>query len=335
MKLKITSWNVAHLERLLKNDLNTNENRRRDAVLDELKEISPDIICLLEGPKGETGIEKITKNLLSSKWHAVKAFDGNYATKGEQWIWFLVKKDYKNFSSLLPVNTWDSIVGKFWKCHFWGDFIEKNHSHYRHPQVLVFNYNGFRVEFIGLHLKSKFVNSGESMWKAGGEKKQDFIRQTLSARIKLTTEAANVRAYIDSKFEQVENPAVFVLGDLNDGPGKEYFEEKFLFFDLISNIQGDIFFASRFLNHSLFDYPDHLRWSVNFKDFVDPERNPHILLDHILFTQGLVDKTNPWVIDEKAGKIEHEIHDLINVSLPKAAKTSDHKPVSVIINVSN
>jgi hypothetical protein len=155
--------------------------------------------------------------------------------------------------------------------------------------VLVLNWQGLQVEFIGLHLRSKFVNQGERMWRAGGEDQQRFIREVLTARIKMTTEGTNVRAYIDAKFLQTRNPAIFVLGDFNDGPGKEYFEERYLFFDLVSNLQGDVLFASRFLNHPLFDYPDELRWSVQFDDFVDPNRDPQILLDHILFTQPLVD----------------------------------------------
>lgn len=332
MKLKITSWNIEHLDRLLKSNLSNNEKKRRDAIVDEIEGVNPDILCILEGPKGEASIDKIANNLLSCKWKAVKAADGEYATKGEQWIWFLVRKDYKNISSLLPITTWDSLVGKSWKYYYWGEFTEKRHSHYRHPQVLVFDWDGFRVEFIGLHLKSKFVMSGKSKWDAGGTKREDFIREALSARIKLTTEAINVRQYIDTKFMQSANPALFVMGDLNDGPGKEFFEEKFLFFDLISNIQGDIFFAKRFLNHALFDYPEELRWSVYFEDFIDPNRDPHILLDHILFTQGLVDDSNPWIINEHAGKIEHEVHDLINTTLPNAAKTSDHKPESIIVD---
>jgi hypothetical protein len=172
---------------------------------------------------------------------------------------------------------------------------------------------------------------------SGISPRQDFINKALQARIKMATEASNVRAYIDAKFNQIENPPIVLLGDFNDGPGKEYFEEKYLFFDLLSNIQGDVFFATKFLNHALFDYPDHLRWTVNFKDFVVeegyPERDPHILLDHILFTQGLVNGSLPWNIDAHAGKVEHEIHDLINATLPESAKTSDHKPISLKINV--
>jgi endonuclease/exonuclease/phosphatase family metal-dependent hydrolase len=333
--VKITSWNVEHLDRLTKPNLSVNQQKRRDAVVQEIQDLSPDILLLLEGPEGEGGIDKVSNELLGGDWVPVKASDAEYATKGNQWIWFLVRKNLANKTSLLPIATWDAFAEESWKCNFWGEFDGKVHRHYRHPQVLVFDWNGLRVEFIGLHLKSKFVNGGKSMWNAGGEERKEFIRGALTARIKLTTEATNVRKYIDKKFEQVEKPAIFVMGDLNDGPGKEYFEERFLFFDLISNIQGDVFFATRFLNHALFDFPDELRWTVDFEDFVKggdiAERDPHILLDHIMFTQGLVDGSLSWKINEHAGMVEHEVHDLINAPLPGQAKTSDHKPVSVTV----
>lgn len=210
---------------------------------------------------------------------------------------------------------------------------EITHSHYRHPQVLVLDTGALRVELIGLHLKSKFVNQGESKWNGTPQQREDFIKEALEARVKLTTEAANVRRYVDRKFEQVENPAIFVMGDFNDGPGKEFFEERYLFFDLLSNIQGDVFFARRFLNHALFDAQADLRWTVDFQDYVDPNRDPHILLDHIMFTQGLTDGSLPWEIQPHAGLVEHEVHELINAPLPAAAKTSNHRPVSVRVTV--
>lgn len=329
--IKITSWNVEHMERLAQPDLSASVRRRRDAVVQELRALAPDILCLLEGPKGEAAIDSVASDLLGGEWVPVKAQSGAYATLGSQWIWFLVRPPLAERCSLLPVATWDAFAGGSWPCHLWGEFDAIQHRHYRHPQVLVLDWNGFRVEFIGLHLKSKFVNQGERMWQAGGDDQREFIREALRARVKLTTEASNVRAYIDAKFQQSVEPAIFVLGDLNDGPGKEYFEDQFLFFDLISNIQGDIFAARRFLNHALFDFPDELRWTVQFEDFVDPARNPRILLDHILFTQGLVSGALPWRIDARAGLVEHEIHDLVNASLPLSLKTSDHKPVSVVV----
>jgi hypothetical protein len=327
--MKIASWNVAHLDRLIQPNLSMALQRRKQGVIEEIQALDADVLCILEGPKGETAIDQIATNLLGGSYVAVKASDGEYATLGTQWIWFLVKAALAPNCSLLPTSTWDEFTGANWKVNLWGEFEEKTHKHYRHPQVLVCDWNGQRIEFIGLHLKSKFVNTGESKWNAGGAAREEFIREALTARIKLTTEASNVRDYIDAKFRQVPNPAIFVMGDLNDGPGKEWFEQQFLFFDLISNIQGDIFSASRFLNHALFDFADDLRWSVFFEDFVEPTRDPHILLDHILFTQGLVNGSLPWKINEGAGKVEHELHELVNASLPNASKTSDHRPVSV------
>jgi hypothetical protein len=329
--IKIVSWNICDLGRLAKESLNQTQQKRKEAIIREIQDLSPDILCILEGPKSEDRIDLVSNGWLKGEWVPVKAGDGEYATLGEQWIWFLARNKYSDRVSLLPVGTWDAFAGSSWKYHLWGQFEEKTHKHYRHPQVLILDWNGLRVEFIGLHLKSKFINGGEGMWKAGGQQQQDFVREALTARIEMTTEATNVRNYIDAKFKQVENPAIFVMGDLNDGPGKEYFEENYLFFDLLSNLQGDVFFARKFLNHALFDFTDNLRWSTYFKDFVDPNRNPHILLDHILFTQGLVDGSLPLKIDAHAGKVEHEIHDLTNAQLQKSAQTSDHKPVSVIV----
>jgi hypothetical protein len=329
--LKLTSWNVEHLDRLVQPNLSAPARRRRDAVAQEIRDLNPDVLCLLEGPAGETAMEKVCKELLGNRWRAVKAADGQYATKGKQWIWFLVKENLLASASLLPPATWDALTRPRWPVFPWGQFAEESHSHYRHPQVLVLNSGDLRVEFIGLHLKSKFVNEGKRLWNGSDAERQTFIREALSARMKLATEAANVREYIEARFAQVPNPAIFVLGDLNDGPGKEYFEERYLFFDLVANLQGDVFFASRFLNHALFDFPDPLRWSVYFQDFVEPGRNPRILLDHILFTQGLVNGSLPWQVNAGAGKVEHEVHDLINATLPAAAKTSDHKPISVSI----
>lgn len=329
--VKITSWNIEYLDHLLKDDLSEFQRRRRDAVVREIRELSPDILCILEGPKGEDAIDRVSNELLGGEWVAVKAEDNRYKIQGNQWIWFLIRERYSDSASLLPVDTWDALAAGSWKVHLWGEFEERSHYHYRHPQVLVLDWNGFRVEFIGLHLKSKLVIAGQSMWNAGGAERERFVREALEARTKLATEAVNVRAYIDAKFEQVSNPAIFVMGDLNDGPGKEYFEDLYLFFDLVSNVQGDVFWARRFLNHALFDFPGDLRWSVYFRDFIQPERDPRILLDHILFTQGLVDGSLPWKIEARAGKVEHEIHDLINSTLPASAKTSDHKPVSVVV----
>lgn len=336
--LKVTSWNIEHMSRLFEPTGNpatqAERDRRRKAIADEILELDADVFCILEGPPKVEDVRAFCHDDLGGGWTVIEAGDGDYATRGAQWIWFLVRSNLAGDASLLPIATYQDFAGASWVVHYWGDFDEHNHRHYRHPQTLILEWMGERIEFIGLHLKSKFVMRGESDWNAGGERRLNFIRDAIKARIKLTTEATNVRAYIDRKFAQRPDPCIFVMGDLNDGPGKEFFEDRFLFFDLLSNIQGDVFFARRFLNHALFDFSEDLRWSVHFEDFIDETRDPHILLDHILFTQALVDGSKPFRINEGAGLVEHEIHELINAPLPKYAHTSDHRPVSVVVEPS-
>jgi hypothetical protein len=329
--LKLTTWNVEWLDKLLVDAPTPTQQRRLGNLMREVRGLDADVLCLIEGPKGEAKIRAFCDQL--GGWEPVLASDGAYATQGQQWLWFLVKPAWRERAALLPVAAWDAFAGAGWDVNYWGEVDSERHRHYRHPQVLVLDVAGTRVEVIGLHLKSKFVNRGESLWRGTPEDRATFVREALKARVKLATEAANVRAYIDAKFAQVSNPALFVVGDLNDGPGKEYFERQFLFFDLVGTLQGDVFFARRFLNHALFDLADELRWTVRFDDFVDPARDPRILLDHILFTQGLVDGSLPLRVDAGAGWVEHEVHALVNAGEPANARTSDHAPVSVRIHV--
>jgi len=226
--------------------------------------------------------------------------------------------------------------------------LDREHSHYRHPQVLVLTVGNRRVDLIGCHLKSKF--GGDDYAEAGRLRQQPEdtlsaadkrliakIEQTaVEARIKLSTEATNIRYYIDNRFRNEPEPVIFVLGDLNDGVGKEVFERKYLFHDAISNLQGDVFFANRFLNHALFDFGEEHRWSASFTDVWDPHRPSEILLDHIIFTQSVTGADalarTGMRVHSGAGRVEHEIHNVVNAVFDREEDyTSDHRPVTVDI----
>ena len=352
--LKVTTWNIEHFARLL-SDPSPEVQRRKQAIVDEITQIDPDILCIVEGPgdltllqafvddpNGLNGRYQIpvipgTANLLNpAPANPRDALSDLYQMQGtdrtgNQWIWFLVKDQvFQNASQAFLQNpiVWDQFVGHTtWPVHLWGDMSTRNHRHWRHPQVLVLEFEGARAEFIGVHLKSKI--NRRAPFDANGALRLDYVQEAIKARIKLATEAENVRNYIDARFQQEPAPRIFVLGDANDGPGKRFFECQYLFFDLLSGLQGGVFFARQFLNHCLFDFDDQLRWSTDFRDPIEPDQRLQ-LIDHILFTQSLVNDSQFPRVEANAGLVEHTIHETVNALLV-GPDTSDHRPVSVMV----
>lgn len=341
MSLKITTWNIEHADRLLSSQPTAVVLERRKRIRETLEEIGADILCLQEAPAGEKGIEDFSTQVLEREWlpvllpfddAAIEKRDKAYSTRGKQWIWFLATPQWIQRCRLQSPQVWQAFtVGDSWPVHLWGETQVVQHSHYRHPQVLLLDVDqSSTIELVGVHLKSK-INQVPIERDGEGNLVGDYIRQALEARIKLATEARNIRQYIHAKFEQAAEPAIIVLGDCNDGPGQDFFEEQYLFFDLISNIQGDVILAERFFQHALFDFPAHLRWTARFADPIlnlTASQN-RLLLDHILLSRSLSEGDLPYRARPGAAKVEHEAFERHNAGASSSAKTSDHRPVSI------
>lgn len=340
MALRVTTWNIEHSDRLVSVNPTESVVNRRQRVRATIEEIDPDILCIQEGPKGEQAVDDFCTQVLDRQW--VPIFlrqdgdvlgdrDRDYQIKGTQWIWFLVKSGLEGYCRLQSPDIWQAFAGtKTWPVNFWGEERSTRHSHYRHPQVLVYDLgNGSEIEFIGVHLKSK-INQKPIKWDHDGNLIGEYVREALEARVKLATEARNVREYIAAKFNQLAQPALVVMGDCNDGPGHDYFETQYLFFDLISNVQGDVMIAERFFDHALFDFPGHLRWTARYRDEIlnIPASHNPLLLDHILISQPLSRGELPVIINEDGGCVEHEAYERHNAGSNSATQTSDHRPVT-------
>jgi exonuclease III len=373
--MKLTTWNIENLKRPLSNPTNPINRDRLMAISNQIIQMDPDILCVLEAPGdvrmvqewvdlpsangGLDGLYNIalipgTREILDSNPSNVRrslqnlyAMQGNVAT-GDQWIWFLIKEPlYRETRAYVQdPGVWYGMTGRrSWPVNYWGRHDPSSASHWRHPQTLVLKFGRRTIEVIGVHMKSK-VNL-TSAFDANGNLTTAYVDEALRARVKLATEAYDVRMYIEHRFQQERNPHIIVCGDMNDGPGREFFERQYLFFDLISNIQGEVFFSSRYLNHALFDYDEHLRWTTQFNDRIerwaletqesyhsapskiDPTNQQ--LIDHIMFTQAFVDRYPGPKVLSQAGFVEHTIHEKINAMLTKSRQTSDHRPVSVEI----
>jgi hypothetical protein len=367
--LTLTSWNIEHFSRLL--DGNAGEAERLAAIAAEIRAIDPHVLLIVEGPASLPALEAwaaaAEPHGLGGGWRVAtipgteealearpddprRALAGLYAMQGNrisggQWLWFLVKDGLfqESRATLLAPLVWQDLTGqRDWPVHRWGELISRRHAHWRHPQVLLLQMGGVEIEVVGAHLKSKINH--ERAFDEAGELTHDYVDEALRARIQLATEAYDIRRYIDGRFAQTPKPRILVAGDFNDGPGRGFFEREYLYFDLVGNLQGDVFAADKFLNHALFDFPGDLRWTTAFDDRVERwsrtrDGTPPLpaepydatrfqLIDHILFTQALVGEGACPRIRGGAGRVEHTVHQRINAGLGRR-RTSDHVPVSV------
>ena len=362
---KLTCWNIEHADKLVtalaSPDAATRRraDERADAIAEEISAINPDILLIVEGPKGETRATSFLQRVAPDYRLVLRGGDArDYGTQGTQWMWFALRGGLGVTAQLLHLDRWRALTeaasegahrGGRWEVSFpildngatqLRFSVPQAHSHYRHPQVLQLTIDGALVEVVGCHLKSKI----NTISVPPGADAPDFfdrhpalVADVMTSRTKLTTECVDLRHYIDGRFLAEPDAAIIVAGDLNDGPGKERVERRFLYHDLVGNLQGDIFFARRFLNHALFDFDETARWSYDLgRDRLDPGRSPRILLDHILFTQAMTGPDRPgasrWRARSGGGRVEHDIHHRVASARPKYASPSDHRPVSMIFD---
>ncbi|HMO08106.1 MAG TPA: endonuclease/exonuclease/phosphatase [Paracoccaceae bacterium] len=364
---KLVAWNIEDSNQLIGPDLAPKPSAaaRLDAIAEEIAEMAPDILLVGEGPRGEARAQALFDRVAPD--HALVIRDdpsgAAYGTKGNQWLWFLVRKAAPVTGRLLHLDRWRALTDPGWgdqrrgakwnvsypifnaaatNLHF---HVPGTHEHYRHPQVLLAEIalpgGGIaHLEVIGCHLKSKINKvhpKGDAYADDFFDTQPALVADIMTSRIKLTTEATDLRHYIEGRFRAEPDAAIVVAGDLNDGPGKERIERRFLYHDLVSNLQGDVFLARQFLNHALFDFEDAARWSYDLgRDRLDPARNPRILLDHIMFTQALTGPDRPDASAFRAraggGKVEHDVHHRVAARRARSAATSDHRAVSMVFD---
>ena len=194
---------------------------------------------------------------------------------------------------------------------------------------------GTTFRLVSLHTKSKYVHRGRSLWEDPA-RRQEFIVKALAARRRISAEAMRVREYLNACFaESIEAPIV-VTGDLNDGPGLDNFESRFLTHNVAGLIAGSSFQPRRMLRHAFIDIMEKERnYTAIFDDFIDGIDGRKILLDHIFVSASLF-----WKSDgsrNAAGVIEHDVFDAgIDTGAPVGSRQrlpSDHRPQSVSLEI--
>ena len=84
----------------------------------------------------------------------------------------------------------------------------------------------------------------------------------------------------------------------------------------------------------MYDFSQNLHWLGKFRDAIQgiPASQNPLLLDHILFSQPLVDGSLPLIVNAKAGIVQHEAFERANAGSNSSTRSSDHRPVSCVFS---
>lgn len=345
-QMKIANWNIEWMNRWFTSDnagaptfkpsghisgVSDIETLAR-RVANVITAMDADILTVQEGPSRRSEMALFVSGFLNDAYEIVGP-----AGKGQQKLYALIKKQSAAVSHVQPI---ESELGvdfeDVWDVDIDADMDIDSYSFTRPPLVLsVETTTGLTFRLVTIHTKSKYVHHGRAMWE-DPIRRPEFVAKALTARRRISAEAMRIREYLDACLTEDAAAPIVVTGDLNDGPGLDFFEHRYLTHNVAGMIVGTPFHPQKMLRHAFIDLMDKdLNFTAIFDDFIDNITARKILLDHIFLSPSLFWK--PDGSRNGIGSIEHEVFDseIDDNAAPGSRQhlPSDHRPQSVILEV--
>jgi len=299
-------WFDDHFEpdNSLKTDADS--QKKLNGVAEVISAIDPDVIGITEGPNtttttGERSTVAALEGFAAAKGLRQRKALLGYPSAGRQEIALLFDPDVVDAEHAPGGQDGHKTNPPFnapFQADSDGDGIREIYRHYRPPlEAKLTRADGDPpIYIIVVHAKSKGIFSAMD--------RVHFERTSEKNRRKLFAECSSVRRRVDDWLDQ--DRAIVVMGDVNDGPGHDYYENRFGR-SAVELIMGDIFEPERVLRYPV-GRPKFGRYgwepsTARFKDkFTDDMVNA--LIDHILVSRHVtpVPDTakvwNPYQLDE-------------------------------------
>jgi endonuclease/exonuclease/phosphatase family metal-dependent hydrolase len=205
--------------------------------------------------------------------------------------------------------------------------LENDTSFARVPLVVDIVAHGHDVRIINCHLKSKFVPRGEDLFNGTQAEHREFIRAALVNRRRISAEAFRIRTYLDELFNANPDRLVLLVGDLNDGPGFDHFERRYLTHSVVDLAFGSVLLPDGRLTHPLIQAGQPRPASAFFDDYVDDIQNKPLLLDHI----GLSPVLLTWLDSARVANAEFDAEVQPAAANGREQSPSDHRPVFAVL----
>merc|ERR1712137_303799 len=334
--LRYCSWNIEWMDYFYESDTEFKKTNPSNGISDvhelcsrigcAIKEISPDVLAILEGPVSLARMELFVTKYLESKYTCFGGIDG-----GSQRIYVLVRKDSIIKNAALYRKA-DDYLSQPWYFDLQGNLELKEYHFIRRPIVVrgevQINDEMVPIYFAAVHAKSKYVHGGRRMWEGAPEEKNKFIVKSVQNRRKIGSECGRLRKCLEATAHaDQERPLIIVSGDMNDGPGMDFFEEYYLLFDSVNVLMGNTFQKEAML-YPVLNQPEFVsptdQYSCIFDDYVDKIKDKKVMLDHIFVSGSL----RPVTIQ---AAFAHELWEKYSLShngyTDRQNYLSDHRPV--------
>jgi len=281
--------------------------------------VDPDLITIQEGA-GAPEMKDFFNRFVSGDWHVLRGSGGAQALV----VAARLDRDVTAIEPGLEAIGAIDLTLPF-KADVNSDLVLEEVQFARTPQIVDVTAHGQHCLVLNNHLKSKFVQNGEALFKAGGADRLAFFADALKARRRISGEAFRIRAFLDEVFKANPEARVIVTGDLNDGEGADFFEENFLTHSVVDRIFGSVFHPERQLTHVLLA-GDSTDYTAQFFDFI-AEKVHELVIDHI----GLSPELNKnWNWKGRVAVAEYEAQIRDDPALRERDRfPSDHRPVVV------
>ena len=342
MKLKMAVYNVEWMKDLFfpdgtpktANEPNADDRKdgRRSARLAEVVQaIDPDVLCIVEGPDTLANQTKTASGQLLA-WRDLHGLDPNYqavhglTSGGVQELCALYRSDKASLVHDPELKTSKHPFNEYFLVDTTDSLVKEQYKHYRPPLELSLCEPGAggaeRARIIVAHTKSKGIFDSVDLAR--------FEQLSERNRKKLYAECFSIRERCNQWFDDNPQLKLFVMGDINDGFGLDYYELRFRR-SAVEILMGDVWEPQKILRHVL-PRPKlgKYGWTPSSSSFKDPiiDNYVNVLIDHILVSQS-VTYENARVWNPYAQKAPAEVKAL------KAAlkEASDHFPVSVEVEL--
>lgn len=299
--VRFVTWNVQWMDTALDSDV-----ARIVRAARVIRELAPSALAIQEGP---ATLERMQAFVTEHLDDAYTVFGGLEQLR--QQVYVLVRRHGPLADPQLHQPSL-AYLSQPWQFDCNGDRVLLASKFARRPVVVRCKLGAQTLYLFAVHMKSMKISNGEQMCRTDMDK---FIQVSIRNRRRIGAECHRVRQCVEEVIfsgGSDDNPHVVIMGDLNTGPGRDFFERFYLLFDVVDVLEGSTFDRRRRLFSPLVDLDLSQCWSALFRDCMDGQAK-HVLVDHIFATRSL----------KRAHAGAGIAHDIFM----RNGEPSDHRPV--------